>query len=859
MSLDLSDLDNYEKESSVGLPIEDLNSYLEEKDRPVAASLAGAARGLSFGLSDLALTKSGLVEPETLSDLQTYNPGASLTSELGAAIIPTLLSGGTTAPASAAGRAIQGTARVLSAPVRAVSAVGGAVTRGVAGALGVKPLVTAMGPTLDAALAKKFVDEAARTTAKNFIPTLAAKGIGSAVEGSFYGAGQVAHELALGNPDVTAENTLTTIGLSGLLSGSFPIVGGLGAKAIGASVKGMKPVVAKFRESMTGVSKDVEKTVLAHPEKISALNDFGDGPDEVISNFFSQKAAETQTAKDQLIESTTSNIQKIIQEQKLTGKSVEIAPLLDELEKLERPGAQSTSELEALQAKVRDVKDRLISLGRRASGVADDVQIDPRSLRLGIEDLNQLKKDYFKSAKWGQANPPPISKLYQDLGKTANRQIDEFSPLIREENKKISRTITAQENLNKFGLSPFEEINVEKLKKLASTNHPAYLEAKKDLAVIDEVFGTDLVLSADISRAYKALNPKDATSKFATGRALFAPAIGGALGSFGGPISAGAGFLAGAAISSPAFVAKRIAAVNSAENLMGKALKGAGSLSPNTARFIPPNLVPFVSAKIAGLSQIERWNNSADNQITKLSNHFLNDGKEPVEREGYDSLDNLRDNSFVKPYGGKEEDRVKAFQKRVDELAAYVSDPEKLSSVIAQNTHYLSLIAPKVADAMATKAALAAQYLYAQAPKNLNYQMIGKQEDYIPSDAELARFERVSAAIENPLSVLRSLGRGSVTKEEVKAVKAIYPETINLILKKIQELSDKKQLSYSQKVRLSTMFEIPLTSIGQSNGLESVQSSFVKTEEPKQFVSSNKSFPRNNRETDAQRLERGLE
>ena len=198
-------LDQLESQAGVGVDLSALDQFAESKDRPITAAAAGAARGLSFGLSDLALTGSGLVEPETLSDLRTYNPNASLGGELGGAILPTLLSGGTTAPASVAGRAVQGTARVLSAPVRAVSAVGSAATKGLVGALGAKPLASglqfaasagrsapALNSALESALAKKFVDEAAKTTAKNFIPTLAAKGVGSFVEGNFYGAGQVA-------------------------------------------------------------------------------------------------------------------------------------------------------------------------------------------------------------------------------------------------------------------------------------------------------------------------------------------------------------------------------------------------------------------------------------------------------------------------------------------------------------------------------------------------------------------------------------------------------------------------------------------------------------------------------------------
>ena len=45
---------------------------------PLAAAALGAARGLTLGASDIALSKTGLVEPETLKGLEKYQPAASM-------------------------------------------------------------------------------------------------------------------------------------------------------------------------------------------------------------------------------------------------------------------------------------------------------------------------------------------------------------------------------------------------------------------------------------------------------------------------------------------------------------------------------------------------------------------------------------------------------------------------------------------------------------------------------------------------------------------------------------------------------------------------------------------------------------
>src|ERR1700678_1199453 len=55
--------------------------YGEGAKNTAEAFAAGAARGPSLGLSDVALTQSGLVSPETLDQLQQRHPIASTTGE----------------------------------------------------------------------------------------------------------------------------------------------------------------------------------------------------------------------------------------------------------------------------------------------------------------------------------------------------------------------------------------------------------------------------------------------------------------------------------------------------------------------------------------------------------------------------------------------------------------------------------------------------------------------------------------------------------------------------------------------------------------------------------------------------------
>lgn len=96
------------------------------------AGLAGVGRGATFGLSDLLLTKTGAVAPETLAALREANPDASgagsMIGAVGTALIPVGGVAGLTARAGTA--AAKGAARALgTSATAAIPRLAGAVSR----------------------------------------------------------------------------------------------------------------------------------------------------------------------------------------------------------------------------------------------------------------------------------------------------------------------------------------------------------------------------------------------------------------------------------------------------------------------------------------------------------------------------------------------------------------------------------------------------------------------------------------------------------------------------------------------------------------------------------------------------------
>ncbi len=155
-------------------------------DVPLKAAALGAARGMSFGISDQALVKSGLATSEELDEIKTRNKIASLTGE------------------------VAGTAASLLSPASPASAVAkaGLATEKFA----------------EKAFINALASEGKKSVAKEIVKKAIPKALGSAVEGAAYGAGQLVSEEALGNADITAENMLAHAG-TGALFGA--VAGGL--------------------------------------------------------------------------------------------------------------------------------------------------------------------------------------------------------------------------------------------------------------------------------------------------------------------------------------------------------------------------------------------------------------------------------------------------------------------------------------------------------------------------------------------------------------------------------------------------------------------------------------------------------
>jgi hypothetical protein len=184
-----------------------------------AAGLA-TARGLTFGGSDQLLEKTGLVSQEALRELKERNPVASFAGEVVGTVGPALASGGTSLLAKGAAKSLPALAMKVS------EKAGGAVAK---------------------SLAKESTSKIVQNAVK--------MGVGSAVEGSLYGAGQLVSEEALGSADFNAESVIATVGLNTVLGGGLGVALGGGAALGSKYLTKIKADIKRGDLSKYGVGK----------------------------------------------------------------------------------------------------------------------------------------------------------------------------------------------------------------------------------------------------------------------------------------------------------------------------------------------------------------------------------------------------------------------------------------------------------------------------------------------------------------------------------------------------------------------------------------------------------------------------
>lgn len=136
-----------------------------------------------------------------------------------------------------------------------------------------------------------------------------------------------------------------------------------------------------------------------------------------------------------------------------------------------------------------------------------------------------------------------------------------------------------------------------------------------------------------------------------------------------------------------------------------------------------------------------------------------------------------------------------------------------------------------------------------------------------PASAEsVAQFARYVKAVKDPLTVLDSMNNGTISSEEVEALKVVYPRLYDQVKETIsQEViarKEKKPLPEAKAVQLGVLFGIPTIPLLEPGNYQIVQASYTVTEQNGTQTTVSATGPLAGKiaksfQTDSERLESG--
>lgn len=803
----------------------------------LGAFALGAARGVSFGLSDVAARALGMSE-EDLRGLQEANPAASFGGEV-TGVLGSMIGGGPLKLLGEAKGLIGGAAKtteVLTATPRAVAELGYQTSR-----VAQRAMVRALGKQAETSLGR--------------VMTRAVEmGAGNAVEGAIYGAGAFVSEAALGDTDVTVDSLLAHTGTGALLGGGFGAALGAGferaALSLNASAKFTRAEIAeevKMVERATGQKmspevgealykkyREVAKVVTGKPQEIENLLGPGgaanraaaiidDSEVDRLTRELAAKQDKLIEMNDRLRELTTSESRRAAWSKIADDSYAPIAAdstrslytdIIADLDGAISKGGGEYGYIPTMRKIKSEAEARLKRLSEFQSnprpGVVADIAADVDSIKHDIWEATRRSSRYTTSTDQATHN-----KLFE-LGTKAKTHLEDsriFGEAVSKSQKEINESFS-KGYLTEVRRRPdhhiFEMYDGPNFKLVKRTNLNGMRGYVKDLGtdaslqdrewllsqmrgqmetaeIVEKHFTTGpeytklLNESRDALMDYEKMHTKLMHSMTMRNQLATVERVGGNLN------LAILGALVGGA--------------------PGAVIAGAASMLMNPAKVIRPlahlsKLIGNVQSRISG--GISAYIGEATRAVEA--------GVSTVARRG-PSLARKMTMPVVSDLKAHAERRER-YDRRMRELASSTANIKATLANMDKSTSLLREIAPRAASMLQDRGLVAVKHLYDTAPKDPTALSPLVKSRWSPPALALDAWERRLRVADNPLSVIDDLRKGTLSSEGVDTLRTLFPALHRQIVTELaQQISEKgDKIPYNDRVRMSHLFGLPLDS-----------------------------------------------
>jgi hypothetical protein len=790
-------------------------SYRQEQEKyqtlPMAgaAALAGAARGLTFGASDVLLRGAGLAEPAR--KLQAYLPEASLTGEV-------------------------------------LGGIGGAF-------LGPGALVAKGAAAATAGIARPVLRAGAR----------------EALEGALYGVGQTVSDQALGTPESVAESLIANVGLGSIIGGTFGMgMHGVaeGAQALKGQVSKLLKgdnVVSRFMGEADDFVLDEFKKTAPNIEEIKRLAQQEGIPltkgmlsDSEIIRGLESSLAQKPTMFGQLVRQEVEPTYRAFQKQ--AAKVVEEASE-DTVESI------ADNVKNELVSRAHQLYDPASSLYQKINQEFDAITLTPDMREKLVKQINDWAGQQLKTSPARKAALDSIENL-SDMIDMPLSKVKAISSDLGQRAQNLRQTGFSNEgrlvNILKDKVDNYLERQVKRAaidQALQMPNGQALAkelladlkEAKKGwrefkgfLEDIGEEAGLGKIKSFEqfidrvesIDNAKLARNLFDVKSPktlrflkesfpdiFEQYRRIEIAKLAAKTQGFD---------KMGNSVSDVLKLKKELDkyAPESAQLILGKdkirTINNLHELYRKIPRKIGPSGTPegmwytdvlkpalwaadFANYGIYKAGQIATDVQSKQTkEITNRFKNFITGAKKTVVPASTIAVTS----SF------------KDYQKNLDYVQQMATNPDQYAAKIDESTKGLAQIDPSLQQAIANTSMEAVSFLQSKAPKNpFADSMFKSKVQWKPSDAELSKFNRYLKAIDDPFSILTDLEQGVLTSEGVEAVKTIYSDLYNkFVTEAVKQVGEHEQdIPFSKQLQLSLLLGQPLTNAQDTQMMQRLQ------------------------------------
>lgn len=863
------------------------NRVLAEQaaEQPLLAAGVAAARGATFGLSDVAAESLGLAR--RFKALKEQNPVASTIGEIGGTIASAIaLPGG--------------------------GLVGGAAKLGQAGASVAERVIAG-------AVVKSAAEVGATTLGKDIAKRAAMKaltaGTGGFVEGSLYGVGQTISEAALGDPSEAAEHLVSNIGLAGLVNGT--IMGATGAigsivrraippgvsreefeatrqavnglrsglneaeKQVGAEIAAKPNLISKASElylkaleKFVPISDDTRailKPIFEDPSEAKALVDFMNNAPEALqtvsetmnrmvrsteqaSKFLAvqgrrESISRMPTAFAENIKAGQTAAETVIKDLDSVINRVKKNPTaFDAQVRKELQIIRDTFDSKVLARGVSEVDEMTIgALGEKIAKKASKETVGPKFAN-NIELMNEMNDTWrkiFDVKKFYTETPrtmmTPKAKRTADLleglyGKVVDQTFNEsaFGIQVAQENREISKMIAQQMGAYKELKSKFFTKRIMQGQKVEVFDPDKFTrfiksdEAKRILQ--NDIFENYMVSSAKTMKM---------AEQFGIQQALFQEA--------GGVIDDTI-----SSISDMKRLKTAMSALGALESHTGKSLQKT-VLYGITGSVLGGGIGQAVGAGIGYAMdnpvQILRYLNQAQTMIIdnkSLLNRgvqkFVGLGKataegiaemgEPIGRAGLQGMTvpKMIRLGTVQAIDPESEEPVSLEQ-------LLVNPTENSVERIMYKHKELAQVMPAVTGQIGAQAYNAIEFLKSKMPKdpNTSYSLMPEKVTFTIPASERLKFERYVEAINDPTAIVKKMNDGTLTAEHVEALQVVYPKLYDETQRAVTELlSEKKNLTFKQKVQLGLFMQVPTMPAYDPTVFATIQTQYAATPQQEQ-------------------------